>query len=188
MASLSRSGVEPEPIRLGRFDSLTAREGNLDQILVIHLHGAVSWYYDDRNNIITDPFDRPFNPARTPALLLPDDTKHPANFLPGLDSTWAIFQSVLRRATHVLVLGHRLNDRHLVGALKGWRGANQIAVVAYRESVGPDGTYEPPSHEEQEHYAALFGRTTTVIPSRFGQAEDHLDFDQQLMQAGASGS
>jgi hypothetical protein len=103
MASLSRSGVEPEPIRLGRFDSLTAREGNLDQILVIHLHGAVSWYYDDRNNIITDPFDRPFNPARTPALLLPDDTKHPANFLPGLDSTWAIFQS----ATWAAALGRR---------------------------------------------------------------------------------
>lgn len=76
----------------------------------------MGWYYDG-GDIVRDPSDGAFTPGRSPALLLPDNTKNPTNFEPALGATWTAFLAVLRRATHVLVIGYSLNDKHLVTAL-----------------------------------------------------------------------
>ena len=170
---------EPE-----RFQQLAASGENLKQVPVLHLHGAVGWYYDDENKIVKEASDRPYAPGRTAALLLPDDTKNPATFQPGLDSTWTIFQWLLSRATHVLVLGHSLTDKHLVGALKGWSG-NHMAFVKYQDCT--DNNYEPPTDEEVEQYARIVGRTVSVIPGKFGRGTELYDFDLELMQEWSSG-
>ena len=180
------SMYEPE-----EFEKLAAEDDNLDQVPVIHLHGKVGWYYDGQNNIFQDPPDRDFDARQTPALLLPDDAKNPeTNFTPGLDATWTVFESVMRRATHILVLGHSLNDKHLVDTLKGWSGKN-IAVVVYRDSVGEGDRFAPATPEEKAHLNQLLGRDVEVIPGSFGLAttapadmlvpyED--DFDMDLLQ------
>jgi hypothetical protein len=107
------------------------------------------------------------------------DAKNPANFLPGLDSTWTIFRWLLSRATHVLVLGHSLTDKHLVDALKGWSGPH-LAFVKYQDCS--DDNYDPPTADEVEHYARIVGRTVRVIPGKFGRGTQFYDFDLGLMQ------
>jgi SIR2-like domain len=162
-----------------------ASDKNFNRIPILHLHGAVGWYYNSDNNITKDASDLPFVHGRNPALLLPDDTKNPANFQTGLDATWTIFQSIMPDVTHVLVLGHSLNDKHIVEALRQWRGS--IAVVLFRRGLNPAGEYQPASKEEKRAYSRLLQREVTLIPGRFGQAADHDDFDLAAMRTWTSG-
>lgn len=100
---------------------LTASRLDTDaRIPVAHLHGAVGWYYDQRdtNRIERRPSDDDYDDRLTPALLLPDDTKNPDSFTAPLAEVWEQFRILLSGATHVFVIGHSLHDEHLVKALK----------------------------------------------------------------------
>ena len=89
------------------------------RIPVVHLHGAVGWYYDprDQNLIQRRPSDDGYDERLTPALLLPDDTKNPDSFPAPLAEVWEQFKILLREATHIFVIGHSLHDEHLVKAI-----------------------------------------------------------------------
>ena len=142
------------------FDELAEDGVNFAQVPVVHLHGAVGWYYDENNTIIQDPNDRPYTPGKRPALLLPDNSKNPSNFTAGLDRTWTSFLTLLRAASHVFVIGHSLNDAHLRDALRDCDAA--LAVLAYR----PPGT-EGSTAKDQKLYQQLLGREVLVVPGQF---------------------
>ena len=95
------------------------RLGSDARIPVVHLHGAVGWYYDpnDNNIILRRPSDDRFDERMTPALLLPDDTKRPDLFPSPLVEVWDQFKALMRDATHVVVIGHSLHDEHLAKAI-----------------------------------------------------------------------
>ncbi len=83
----------------------------------LHLHGAVGWYVED-GRIVVEAGDRPFDDRRIPAVLYPDPDKDPNDATGwGAHAVWEVLRGALSDATHVLVLGHSLNDRPLVEAL-----------------------------------------------------------------------
>lgn len=85
---------------------------------VLHLHGAVGWYAKPTGNIQRLPPDQPYNATLgTPALLLPDNTKSAASLVGG-EILWREFEQMLENSTHVMFLGHSLNDKHLVEVVR----------------------------------------------------------------------
>lgn len=130
---------------------------------VIHLHGAVGWYA--KNGVINRfPADLGYNATLgVPALLLPDNTKTTSSLV-GAETLWDEFRALLDEATHVLVLGHSLHDRHLVEVLAQPRRA-RIAVSQYFESA--DALSEDGIDQMQLELQAQLP-TATAIPMVFG--------------------
>jgi hypothetical protein len=84
---------------------------------VLHLHGAVGWY-EREGQLVRYPAEQDFN--RTlglPALLPPDDNKAVSAFKEWSSAIWNEFQELLAAASHVIVIGHSLNDSYLRDAL-----------------------------------------------------------------------
>jgi hypothetical protein len=120
---------------------LTTGRANSDgRIPVVHIHGAVGWYFDpdDENVIQRRPSDDDFDPRLSPALLLPDDTKRPDLFPVPLIQVWEQFQILLREATHVFVMGHSLHDTYLVNAIKD--AAKPTAVMSLGSRITSEST------------------------------------------------
>ncbi len=95
---------------------------------VLHLHGAVGWYRASDDRIVFHHPDMSYNASLgIPALLLPDPNKDPSRHV-GVDAIWAELDGALETATHILVIGHSLNDRHLVSKLRANSVHARLAV------------------------------------------------------------
>lgn len=98
------------------------------QTPVLHLHGSVGWYRNEEGHAIREPADRQFNPSvGQPVLLPPDPEKEPFNDA-VVAEIWNEFASALAVATHILCIGHSLNDSALVRAI-------QSAITARTTSI-----------------------------------------------------
>jgi hypothetical protein len=103
-------------------------EWDAESIPVLHLHGAVGWYFDEQaSTVFRQPYDRPYNRTLgSPVFLPPDPSKDPFSEA-TVATLWADFDKLLAGASHVLVLGHSLNDAILVKRLREARA--EIVLV-----------------------------------------------------------
>jgi hypothetical protein len=88
------------------------------RVPILHLHGAVGWYRRSDGSIAQYPADQRYN--RTlgiPVFLPPDPAKDPTNDA-NVAEIWDEFRTALSSATHVLALGHSLNDPALITAIR----------------------------------------------------------------------
>lgn len=109
------------------------------QVPVVHLHGGVGWYRMDDGEIRRLPNEMDYN--RTigePAILLPDAAKTAGSFLGG-EGLWAEFGQLLQGADNVIILGHSLNDDHVVKTVREY-SACPIAVTWYSPEEDPEGS------------------------------------------------
>gem|GEM_PF-3919235 len=147
---------------------------------VLHLHGAVGWYYSDdgiRRRPSTDRFDDSLK--LEPALLLPDDQKNPETFSVPLRQVWEEFKVLLAGCTHIVVIGHSLGDAHIVKAIRD--SDKPTAVIAYVPSQ-TDGRFKV----SDEIRTALKRRLpqAEVFGGDFGRDKKaHSDLDVELLQA-----
>lgn len=129
-----------------------------DEAPVLHLHGAIGWYFtEDGAGIMRQNSDDPFNPDLTPALLLPDDKKDVTRFPAPLKQVWEQFEQLCDASTHIIVLGHSLNDKHLVNTLRG-RG-KPVAIVVYPGNDDPNGSED----ETKKRVAELAERLPKAV-------------------------
>lgn len=109
---------------------------------VIHLHGAVGWY-DFRDHVFREDATYFHDPGKGAALFLPPDPdKDPMQLIP-IRSLWEQFFKALDGCTHVLVLGHSLNDRPIVEAIREHAYHAQIAITHHGPDSLPYDTYGP---------------------------------------------
>ena len=95
---------------------------------VLHLHGGVGWYRSG-DQILCQGIEQPYNSTLgQPALLLPDPNKDPASAA-GVSALWDEFDLALRRASHVLVVGHSLHDATLVERLRITAARKGVALA-----------------------------------------------------------
>jgi hypothetical protein len=155
-----------------------ARPNHNGYIPVMHLHGAVGWYFDEARGIKRRPTDEELSPADTPALLLPDDHKDPASFPTPIFQIWEEFKTLLQNATHVLFVGHSLHDPHLLSAVQS--SGLPIAAVSLTE---PDskGLYEISRSADAGGLKELLPEIV-LIPGKFGQLEEWPDLDVLALQ------
>jgi hypothetical protein len=144
-------------------------------IPVVHLHGAVGWYFREDGTVTRLPTDEGYDDRRTPALLLPDDKKDPAGFESPARETWLQFTTLLRNSTHVFIIGHSLHDQHVVTALKESEASVAVMVHTAPEA---DGAYAPATNEQRKRIQSVLG-PVTLIPGSFGATGDTRDFDAQ---------
>lgn len=175
---------------------LTANRLDSDgRIPVVHLHGAVGWYYDpnNRNLILRRPSDDGYDDRLTPALLLPDDTKRPDLFTTPLAEVWEQFIILLRQATHVFMIGHSLHDEHLVKAINEAKVPTAVMSLGKATVVTPgkETSTMPLGHPSRRPRALQWDlldndeasrikskiRGASVIPGRFGEGALAADFD-----------
>jgi hypothetical protein len=125
---------------------------------VLHLHGAVGWYRQPDGRIVRQFPDQPYNATLgSPVVLPPDPNKDPVS-----DSSvaliWDRFRAALRGATHILVVGHSLNDIPLVNVLREASANAHLAV-----------THRPEDVDSSERIYRVFpGDKVRAIPMRFG--------------------
>ncbi|MGH2912111.1 MAG: SIR2 family protein [Solirubrobacteraceae bacterium] len=88
-----------------------------DEPAILHLHGAVGWYRNQTGEIVEYPATAPYSPTNgLPAVLYPSNNKVVEDSI--VRAIWVEFDSALDAATHILVLGHSLADKHLVDRLR----------------------------------------------------------------------
>jgi hypothetical protein len=103
---------------------------------VLHLHGRIGWYLRDGRPISAN-ITRHNEGFGIPIVMLPDPDKD-YDLNPVIFSLWSQFEEALRRARRVLVLGHSLNDRSLIEALRqNVTPAERVAVTVLGESGQP---------------------------------------------------
>ncbi|HEV7772103.1 MAG TPA: hypothetical protein VGO48_02305 [Conexibacter sp.] len=125
-----------EPLGLGAFQT--------NEPALLYLHGAVGWYRQ-QGSIISMPADQGFNPTLgTPAVLYPSPEKDIQRS--ETVQLWDEFRKAVSEATHILVLGHALNDAHLVRELRTAPG--QLAVTFY--APGPIASGEALDRSDQD--------------------------------------
>jgi hypothetical protein len=149
-----------------------------DQVPVLHIHGAVGWYFQNDGTITRRPTDDEYDERQTPALLLPDNTKNPDLFTAPIRETWLSLNRLLQQASHVLFVGHSLHDPHIVAAVRA--ADRPTAVVAY---APPDahGIYPEPPRDERDRISSLLP-DATVLPGAFGQRAEWPDLDAQRLE------
>jgi hypothetical protein len=93
---------------------------------VLHLHGSLAWRWNDgelAKVVETSQYD---SQARqlAPAIQIPDPDKEPQGVF---RDHWQWFYELLATASHVVVIGHSLNDRPVVRAVR--QSQVKVAVV-----------------------------------------------------------
>ena len=178
-------GAEPREIRNGFAASSGGRAetwapnllryGDHDGVIpILHLHGAVGWYFtEEGDSLRRRPSNDLFDERQVPALLLPNDKKDVNTFPGPLGQVWEQFKQLLQNSTHVLVLGHSLHDPHLVDALQ--TSEKPIAVIAYTEP-DEDGSFDLDRSPLLEELRSLLP-TATFIAGKFAQRSDKMDID-----------
>lgn len=105
-------------------------------IPIHHLHGAVGWYRNE-GAVVRHPYDQSYNPTLgSPVFLPPDPVKNPLNDA-TVATLWADFDKLLLSATHILVLGHSLNDPILVEHLNRATQAQMVVAAPHPERAQP---------------------------------------------------
>lgn len=105
-----RPGLTPVLDPVGLVDNRGSK------VPVIHLHGAVGWYEID-NAVSDHNADRDFNPSLgRPVVLYPDPDKDPTSDA-TVQQLWHEFDTAIKVADAVMVIGHSLHDPKLVKAL-----------------------------------------------------------------------
>ena len=141
----------------------------LPDVPVLHLHGAVGWYRSG-DEILCEGIDQAYN--RTlgqPALLLPDPNKDPAKAA-GVSALWDEFDIALRRASHILVVGHSLHDATLVDRLKiaSARSGVRVALSYYAPPLGESSDEEDRRAVEERDRVRETVDSASPIGMRFG--------------------
>jgi hypothetical protein len=150
----------PGDPQLVHLDDLLANDTTRTPVL--HLHGRVDWYTTDEGQLVAVDPNAPFNPSLgTPALLLPDPDKVYDDFV--TQTIWRHFEVALGQATHVLVLGHSLNDTQLLRALT--RVTDQQLAIALH---APEGAGLSQWRKDEAALLQKIGRTPHIIPMDFG--------------------
>jgi hypothetical protein len=135
---LPRTGCQPHGYLSSQLDPAGLGTFRADNPSVIYLHGAVGWYTRDDGSIVATAADPGYNPTLgLPTILYPDPEKEIERM--ETRDLWDEFKKSLRNATHVLVIGHSLNDPHLLDQLKSAKGRiGYVARTERRKSVEPD--------------------------------------------------
>jgi hypothetical protein len=148
---------------------------------VLHLHGRVGWYRTADNQVFSAPPDATYIAERgAPALLLPDPSKVYDDFVS--ESIWQQFSAALGQATHVLVLGHSLNDPQLRATLQQVPDNKLAVTIRAKEGA----TYRIWDGAQSAIVESL-GRSPHVIPIDFGPrpCASRQRIDEFLTGAGA---
>ena len=134
---------------------------------VLHLHGRVGWYRRDSQRPVSGDTTKHHKDYGVPIVMLPDPNKE-YDADPLVFSLWSQFEEALQRARRVFVLGHSLNDRQLVQALR------ENVMPAERVAVTVLGDPESPGQAalEAQGVKELLERelpTATLVPICFAQ-------------------
>jgi hypothetical protein len=131
-----------------------------DNPAVLYLHGAVGWYLLENDEISAQAADRGYNESLgRPAVLYPDPDKEIERSETA--QLWAEFKTALENASHVLVIGHALNDPYLLQALREAAKRTQIGYVAHADD-------DLAISEEKRSRIAELLPEATMIPGQFG--------------------
>ncbi|MEA2496539.1 MAG: SIR2-like domain [Thermoleophilaceae bacterium] len=101
---------------------------------LLYLHGAVGWYRTESGRIHAMPADQGFNDTLgRPAVLYPSPNKDPQ--LSETAGLWTEFGHAVQRASHILVLGHALNDGHLVNELRSTKAPVAVSYLPMQRTT-----------------------------------------------------
>lgn len=136
----------PEPQQIPKF----LPEGMIDKSFghrsmpVLHLHGAVNWYVNANGQVVRQFNDVEYDRAYgTPAILLPDPQKDPGQD-DAIGGLWTEFQHAVDECSHLLIIGHGLNDEMLVSSIRernrptAWAVPRATKKADELESLLPD--------------------------------------------------
>ena len=141
---------------------------------VLHLHGSIGWFQREDEAISNGGTS--YNEGNgIPIIMLPDpDENYGSN--PIIASLWSEFQTALRRAKRILVLGHSLNDKALVVALRdNVDRQERIAIAVYNSRS--DGSTSP-LPEELDSAVSIplrFARDMGSITTKLTEWQERLD-------------
>jgi hypothetical protein len=125
-----------------------------EAVAVLHLHGAVGWYRAADGRIEFHSPDQPYNRSLgVPALLLPDPRKDPSLYA-GVDAIWRELAFALESASHVLVVGHSLHDRHLVDQLRTAHAKLAVTVLPDQDDTSSASELLPGATVVQLRFAS----------------------------------
>lgn len=156
-----------DPARL--LDRCHANHG----VPVIHLHGRVGWYTQPDGRVRVEEKSVAFNPsAGDPTVLMPDPDKDPLT-QPAIRELWGQFDQALRDASHVLVLGHSLNDPVLMDHIRANTTQASLAV-----SMLPQDALRQDSLDHVQRTLP----TAHVVPMVFGPEPTIETFDKWLVE------
>ncbi len=171
---MARTGFSAPAYRTPELDAEHLGRFELAEPSVLYLHGAVGWYRQDDGSIVSLPADRDYNPSLgAPAVLYPGPDKNMERAETA--QLWNEFEAALQQATHVFVLGHGLNDDHLVSALRSTKA--QLAVTYLR----PDDPTSNEAERVKQHERHIRQKLPKAVPvaCRFGEP---LQLDLEAVQ------
>ncbi len=90
------------------------------------------------------------------------DAEKTVTSLVGAEQLWVEFRHLLDQATHVFVLGHSLNDRHLNEVIR--ENARNVAVSYYLPSVD----FDPQDFAFEEDRVRSLFPGAVLVPCLFG--------------------
>ncbi len=152
-----RTGFTPQSFRTPALDA-TALGTFEDRPAVLYLHGAVGWYELEAGTVTSEAADRGYNASLgTPAVLYPSPDKEVERT--STRELWTAFKDALAAATHVFVLGHSLNDDHLVREIAT---CNARVAVTYL-AAGPMAS-ERAANVASEHEATIKRKLPSATP------------------------
>jgi hypothetical protein len=137
---------------------------------VLHLYGRVGWYRRD-GRVYGANVTRHQSGFGTPVVMLPDpDKAYDQDDV--ISAMWQQFDEALARAKRVLVLGHSLNDRHLVRALaQNIDPKDRIAITVLADEHDPSQPDRSAAPLVQKALNIL--HNAAIIPIRFGTSADY---------------
>jgi hypothetical protein len=153
-------------------------EGLLDGIPryapVLHLHGSIGWFQREDKAISNGSTS--YNEGDGIAMIMLPDPDKDYGSNPIIVSLWSEFQTALRRAKRILVLGHSLNDQALVAALRdNVDRQERIAIAVYDSGSGEPVDPLPASLESAVTIPLRFARDMGSITAKVNEWQEHLD-------------
>jgi hypothetical protein len=126
-------------IRVLSPEGLVGRCQQGHQRAVLHLHGKVGWYTQSDGSVEVHNHRERFNEtAGVPTILWPNPAKSPENdplTPPAIRVLWHEFRQALQQATHVLVIGHSLNDPTLVEAINASSARKAVSSLSSHDDT-----------------------------------------------------
>jgi hypothetical protein len=159
---VARTGAKPHGFKTPKLDPAGLGEFG-DAPSLLYLHGAVGWYLQEDGTIDALPADSGYKAALgKPAVLYPSLNKDPD--LNVTAAIWREFRTAVGAATHILVLGHALNDDHLLREL---RATNARIAVTYLAAKPPTSKASDASAAEAEGHIEKRMPSAVPVAARF---------------------